>query len=135
MGTAGCERRCRSANTTALQADLAKTGAGGSAATFWPWVHALRDQAKTPVTQPVSLPVEILPHLLLGDKVSARNIGLLLAMGVTHVLNVAGREADNKDIDYAACHIGHLNLDGEDEEGYPMLEAHFADAHAFIDKV
>eukprot|EP00747_Dinoflagellata_sp_TGD_P191113 gnl/TRDRNA2_/TRDRNA2_54059_c0_seq1.p1 gnl/TRDRNA2_/TRDRNA2_54059_c0~~gnl/TRDRNA2_/TRDRNA2_54059_c0_seq1.p1 ORF type:complete len:221 (+),score=37.47 gnl/TRDRNA2_/TRDRNA2_54059_c0_seq1:82-744(+) len=102
---------------------------------IWSWVHALRHEQRSGLLPEVkALPVDILPHLLLGDKSSARDIGRLKADGITHVLNVAGLEGMNKDIDYAGCGMSYLSLDGEDEHGYPMLARHLASARAFVEQ-
>ena len=55
------------------------------------WIAAVRKVVNAVSTQPRDLPVEILPHLLLGDKRSASCLSTLQAFGVTHILNVAGR--------------------------------------------
>lgn len=99
----------------------------------WPWIHALQAQAKAVKGGvAVDLPVEILPHLLLGDKRAARDVERLKDLAVTHVLNVAGEVGANADIDYASRGIRHENLHAEDEEGYPMLAKHLQRARAFI---
>mmetsp|Transcript_57881 Transcript_57881/g.102689 ORF Transcript_57881/g.102689 Transcript_57881/m.102689 type:complete len:234 (+) Transcript_57881:85-786(+) len=75
---------------------------------LWPWTHtlAVHDLIQQPsLPSSVELPVEILPHLLLGDVRSARRVEHLKSLGVTHVLNVAG---------------------------YPMLPLHLSSARAFI---
>ena len=52
----------------------------------------LEDESTYPApTAGVELPVEIMPHLLLGDKACTAKPALLLERGVTHVLNMAGR--------------------------------------------
>ena len=61
-----------------------------------PWVSAIRaileNDSMYPPTASVELPVEIMPHLLLGDKACTAKPELLRQRGVTHVLNMAGRE-------------------------------------------
>jgi len=103
-------------------------------ASSWPWTHtlALHDEMQWPFVLPVELPVEILPHLFLGDVHSARRIERLKELGITHVLNVAGENTANADINYAEHAIEHLDLEAEDEEGYQMLPLHLASARAFI---
>eukprot|EP00931_Biecheleriopsis_adriatica_P048688 TRINITY_DN28142_c0_g1_i1.p1 TRINITY_DN28142_c0_g1~~TRINITY_DN28142_c0_g1_i1.p1 ORF type:complete len:219 (+),score=34.64 TRINITY_DN28142_c0_g1_i1:21-677(+) len=101
----------------------------------WPWVYALRAEAKSFRGDPsVVLPVELLPHLLLGDQLSARDIGSLKRLGVTHVLNLAGRPASNKDVNFAGCGIEHETISADDEEGYPMLARHWEQARQFISR-
>jgi len=103
-------------------------------ASSWPWTHtlALHDEMQLPFVLPVELPVEILPHLFLGDVHSARRIEKLKELGITHVLNVAGEKTANADISYAEHAIEHLDFEAEDEEGYQMLPLHLASARAFI---
>lgn len=98
-----------------------------------PWIDALRDLVEArPPTRRVDMPVEIMPHLLLGDQRTAADRALLEAFGVTHVLNAAGSIAASPILEAAG--IEGLTLHGEDEEGYPMLARHFAEASAFIRK-
>lgn len=100
----------------------------------WPWTHALavHDQTHLPSPRLAELPVEILPHLFLGDVISARRIERLKELGVTHVLNVAGKTAANVDINYAEHGIEHFDIEADDEEGYQMLPLHLDSARAFI---
>mmetsp|Transcript_22898 Transcript_22898/g.41542 ORF Transcript_22898/g.41542 Transcript_22898/m.41542 type:complete len:261 (-) Transcript_22898:144-926(-) len=102
---------------------------------LWPWTHtlAVHDLIQQPsLPSSVELPVEILPHLLLGDVRSARRVEHLKSLGVTHVLNVAGRQTANVDIDYVKLGMEHVSIDAEDREGYPMLPLHLSSARAFI---
>ena len=101
-----------------------------------PWVRAVRKAVQGSVdVRPRDLPVEILPHLLLGDKKSASEPALLEAFGITHVCNAAGkagRQADHVLASYADANIEVLDINAEDEEGYPMLPKHRARAAAFF---
>ena len=101
-----------------------------------PWVRAVRKAIQgTMDVRPRDLPVEILPHLLLGDKRSASDPALLKVFGITHVCNAGGRagqQADDVLASYAAANIELLHLDAEDEEGYPMLPLHRDRAAAFF---
>lgn len=80
----------------------------------------------------VKLPVQIMPHLLLGDKMCARDVVRLRELGVTHVLNAAGQDGVNSEIDFDALGIKHANVDGKDVPGYPMLERHLGFSRSFI---
>lgn len=106
-----------------------------------PWVNAVRqiveDEATYPSTAAVDLPVEIMPHLLLGDKASAAKVDVLKAKGVTHVLNAAGRAG--RDVAtyraYREAGIETESIDeAEDEEGYPLVYTHQPFASEFINK-
>ena len=80
----------------------------------------------------VDLPVEIMPHLLLGDKRCAADLPTLSAFGITHMLNVAGTHGRAAS---GAAHVGalhYLQLHADDDEGYPILTKHLLAASAFI---
>ena len=64
------------------------------------------------------LPVEILPHLLLGDRRCAHET-IVEAYGVTHVLNMAGRAARSK-----LPSVRYLEIEADDDENYPILPRH-----------
>ena len=86
---------------------------------------------------PAALPVQIMPHLLLGDKECASKVEALTAKGVTHVLNCAGR--DGRDVatykKYREVGIETESIDeAEDTEGYPLLYAHQLTASKFIEQ-
>lgn len=111
----------------------------------WPWVWAIRDaeildwRRSTPsneqhaaAVRQAKLPVEILPHLFLGDAKCARDMKRLRDLKITHILNAAGPAARGVDEDYKAEGIVTLEFDAEDEEGYQMLDKHLAPARAFI---
>jgi predicted protein tyrosine phosphatase len=80
------------------------------------------------------LPCEISPSLYLSDARRAHDITLLQALHITHVLNVAGRAAQGPHKAYIAAGIAVLNIDADDEEGYPMLSRHLAECRAFIEE-
>eukprot|EP00928_Gymnodinium_smaydae_P088470 TRINITY_DN72554_c0_g1_i1.p1 TRINITY_DN72554_c0_g1~~TRINITY_DN72554_c0_g1_i1.p1 ORF type:complete len:244 (+),score=40.31 TRINITY_DN72554_c0_g1_i1:130-861(+) len=103
-----------------------------NSSSLWPWIHAVKD-IKNLCSGCVELPVEICPHLYLGDKQSARQIGILRKLNITHVLNMAGPEGESRDILYRALDITYCRLDAEDEEGYALVEKHFVKARDFID--
>ncbi|KAK3279891.1 hypothetical protein CYMTET_12241 [Cymbomonas tetramitiformis] len=98
-----------------------------------PWYLAVRAVADAPSVSRRDLPCEILPHLLYGDKGSALDTFLLQALGVTHILNVAG-PAGNQTLlaDYPHFGIKYLQLDGQDEEDYNMVSLHHNEASEFI---
>eukprot|EP00310_Coccolithus_braarudii_P008765 CAMPEP_0183372364 /NCGR_PEP_ID=MMETSP0164_2-20130417/108258_1 /TAXON_ID=221442 /ORGANISM="Coccolithus pelagicus ssp braarudi, Strain PLY182g" /LENGTH=195 /DNA_ID=CAMNT_0025549051 /DNA_START=52 /DNA_END=639 /DNA_ORIENTATION=+ len=77
----------------------------------------------------IDLPVEVMPHLLLGDKRSASELHMLEALGITHVVNVAG--TFGKTAAHGQC-SAYLQLHAQDEEGYPILARHLAETSAFI---
>jgi len=111
----------------------------------WPWVWAIRepeildwkrkvsrDNQGTVAACQAELPVEILPHLFLGDAKCARNMDRMRALGITHILNAAGISARGPVEEYKAEGIATLEFDAEDEEAYPMLDRHLSAARAFI---
>ena len=95
-----------------------------------PWLVAVRDIVDEPHGRSVDLPVEIMPHLLLGDKRCASDMAKMDAFGITHILNVAGTYGRASHT--AARH--YLEIHAEDEEGYPIVSQHLARASAFIRK-
>lgn len=94
-----------------------------------PWVAAVRHLLDKPCLRQVDLPVEIMPHLLLGDKRCANDLATIEAFGVTHILNCAGRYAHTE---HASTRKGYLQISADDEEGYPILKRHLEEARAFI---
>jgi hypothetical protein len=98
-----------------------------------PYIVAMREILEVPCSVSVDLPVKIMPHLFLGDKRSAGDPHLLDALGITHVLNVAGRygvaEAGR---DHLSTSSHYLQIDAADEEDYPILPRHYREASAFI---
>jgi hypothetical protein len=98
----------------------------------WVYMHAMHDLLASnddgPVKREVSLPVTLLPHLLYGSKESARDVDRLRELGVTHIVNAAGRAGTHRDVGFAAAGISVLRLDAEDEEGYPILAPRHLDA-------
>jgi len=111
----------------------------------WPWIWAIRDaeildwRLSVPQDQHVefsgrhaNLPVEIQPHLFLGDAKCARNMERISALGITHIINAGGPAARGVAADYSSQGITVLEFDAEDEDGYPMLDNHLDNARAFI---
>eukprot|EP00545_Synedropsis_sp_CCMP1620_P007852 CAMPEP_0119007602 /NCGR_PEP_ID=MMETSP1176-20130426/3121_1 /TAXON_ID=265551 /ORGANISM="Synedropsis recta cf, Strain CCMP1620" /LENGTH=228 /DNA_ID=CAMNT_0006959783 /DNA_START=944 /DNA_END=1630 /DNA_ORIENTATION=+ len=111
----------------------------------WAWMKRIQDLTNDPSVQAanaahtirvVSLPVEILPWLLLSDEKNARNITKLKALGVTHVLSVNGTTAYEEERireSLESAGIVHRRIAGEDREGYDMLGEHWDDCRAFIE--
>lgn len=96
----------------------------------WPWIAEIRATLDEHRTRPVDLPVEIMPHLLLGDKRSAGDLSKLEALGITHIVNVAGSHGATDPSSRQNQH--YLQIHAEDEEGYPIIERHASEALAFI---
>ena len=115
-----------------------------SAPDDWPWVWAIRDVEvldwkrnlsnedilRTSTAQ--ALPVEIMDGLYLGSAKEASDLHMLESFGITHVVNAATDRQRGPVDEYARRGIEYLQLDGEDEEGYPMISKHLAAARAFI---
>ena len=99
-----------------------------------PWIAGVRNivEDANPRKQ-IDLPVQILDHLLLGDKRCAGDLPTLEAFGVTHVLNVAGRHGST-DAGASLASGHYLQIQADDEEGYPILERHLVEARAFIQR-
>ena len=68
----------------------------------------------------------MLPWLLLGDARRAGDKEALAQAGVTHVLNVAGKEGRVLG-QFAALGIAYKEIPGEDDEDFPMLPCHLAE--------
>lgn len=114
-----------------------------------PWVRAVRSVIDDVVTHPSStldggvrtapvpqrLPVKIMPHLLIGDRLCASELDRLRAHRVTHVLNVAGDAGAPDDAvkrSYGEAGIVYECLEADDEEGFPLIERHQVHASSFI---
>lgn len=83
----------------------------------------------------VDMPVQINEYLYLSDAKNAHQIEKLKERGVTHVLNVAGPSAKmSNGAEYAENNITALNIDAEDEEGYPMIKRHLKTCQSFVNK-
>jgi len=82
------------------------------------------------------LPVELAPHLLLGNKQCASDVRHLRSLGVTHVLNMAGANGEQSSecvAEYLAAGIQILRRDALDVEAYPLLWQDFQTAHEYIE--
>eukprot|EP00797_Seminavis_robusta_P009928 Sro1724_g293660.2 (1023) ;mRNA; f:1942-5615 len=68
----------------------------------------------------------------LSDARHAHDVDLLKRIGITHVLNVAGKVGEGDMDAYRKANIKTKTVDAEDEEGYPMLEKHFDEFQQFL---
>lgn len=113
----------------------------------YPWIWAIREveqldfrrglsreQVATLMRKQAHLPVEILPEVYLSNARCAHDVEHLRALRVTHVLNVAGAGARAADLGlYRRVNMRVLELDGRDEEGFPMVKRYLGRARRFID--
>eukprot|EP00429_Kryptoperidinium_foliaceum_P018381 CAMPEP_0176049970 /NCGR_PEP_ID=MMETSP0120_2-20121206/24834_1 /TAXON_ID=160619 /ORGANISM="Kryptoperidinium foliaceum, Strain CCMP 1326" /LENGTH=215 /DNA_ID=CAMNT_0017383401 /DNA_START=1 /DNA_END=648 /DNA_ORIENTATION=+ len=79
-------------------------------------------------------PAEILPHLLLGGEVDAKNVEALLRLGVTHVLNVAGGEVKTGPEAYEQRGIRYTEFVSEDTQAYDIMQ-HYDEVAQLADEV
>lgn len=115
----------------------------------WPWVWAILDgsvldwknglsddEVSERAMKQRELPVRIRDDLFLGNSRCVSEINKLQRLGITHVLNLAGPMALKSSTirAYRRAGIEYLQLDADDEEGYPLLEKHWQSAHDFIGK-
>ena len=96
------------------------------------WRHGLSEDEILKISkEQANMPVEISPRLYLSDRRGAHNLERLRELQITHVLNVAGPSAMMDSKVYNDVGIKSLNLDADDEEGYPMLSQHLERCRAF----
>lgn len=102
-------------------------------------VAAIQARAKAQAELPllissVSTTQEDTTTIYLSDARRAHQIDVLMAYGITHVLNVAGTAGQKKvDLDaYQKAGIVNQTIHGEDEEGYPMMGKHWNECMNFI---
>lgn len=113
----------------------------------WPFVRAIREPDYLDWKQSCGVesindiakaqcnhPVEIGSRLYLSDAKGVHSPDRLQELGVTHVLNVAGKAATLNPELHEKMGINVLNISAEDEEGYPMLSRHLAEARSFVDQ-
>ena len=116
--------------------DAARVARANAARANLPWLKAMRDQLarrQRDDARPPKLPVELLPHLVYGDRQCAADRARLRELGVTHVLNCAGAAGDvRRDPRQTLDGVSYLSLDADDEEGYPIIRRHLAAARAHI---
>ena len=84
--------------------------------------------------QIATAPVEVTTNVLLGASQSVQNVETLQRLGVTHVLNMAGPIAAGPIQAYAQAGIVYLEIDAEDEEGFPLLDRHLVEARRFMER-
>ena len=114
----------------------------------WPYLWAIRDPDVLDWKAGLSaedinrialiqanLPVQVSEGIYLGDARTAHDIERLRSVGITHVLNVAGRHARSPVAvaGYKREGIGYLAVEAEDEEGYRMLARHLKTAVKFYE--
>ncbi|KAI8058236.1 protein-tyrosine phosphatase-like protein [Syncephalis plumigaleata] len=75
-----------------------------------------------------TFPSRILPHLLLGDIATANNVGLLKALGVTHVLSIGIRP------NHTDSSMVFKFVDNIEDDGYGDLLNNFHECNTFIDE-
>ena len=81
------------------------------------------------------MPVQINNYLYLSNAENAHKMDKLKTRNITHVLNVAGPSAQIQDgTIYEKNNIIALNIDADDEEGYPMLKKHLMECQLFVNK-
>lgn len=79
------------------------------------------------------LPVQIADGLFLSNANGATKLARLQELGITHVLNVAGRIGSRiPDEAYEDAGIRLLIVEAEDEVNYQMLDKHLGDATSLI---
>lgn len=97
------------------------------------WRRGLSEKEQREVVKlQFRLPVTILPDLLLGDALCARDVSHLVTIGVTHVLNVAGQKARGPVRAYDEVGIASETIEASDISGYEMLPKHLDAARAFF---
>jgi len=81
------------------------------------------------------MPVAITPQLFVADAEAAHNIAKLQQLGITAVLNMAGKAAapPSRTVRaYAKANIAYKSIRAEDREGYPLLDLHWEEAQQFL---
>ena len=112
---------------------------------LWPYIWAIREpecldwknnlddeEINMHAQKQMELPVPITDWLYLSNHRSACDIAKLKALGITHVLNVAGPEARGPVESYQVEGITYKEVDAEDEEGYDMLGKHLDECQSFV---
>ncbi|CAB9529752.1 specificity protein phosphatase 1 [Seminavis robusta] len=77
-------------------------------------------------------PVPILDDLFLSGATSLLNQQRLKSLGITHILNVAGRQATNLEGNQSNDFI-YKTIGAADRKDYAMLELHLEECRSFID--
>jgi len=85
--------------------------------------------------QPPSLPCMLAPDLFLSGLADARDAGRLCALGITHVLNLAGGPEFDAERSARPANtpnrIAYLDLPAEDHRTYPLMEQHARESLRF----
>lgn len=76
-------------------------------------------------------PWEVRPELLLGEATHAKDVPLLLRLGVTHVLNVAGRDVQTGR-DFYPVEISYMAVEAPDRKDYDLIGTHLTDCTEFV---
>ncbi len=90
-------------------------------------------------TRATSTPTRILDHLFLGNGRDAANYHYLSQLGITHVLNCAGRRRRGKQRPVSSPYppgsgiVAYDQLEADDSEDYDVMQ-HYTRARAFIDR-
>ena len=79
-------------------------------------------------------PALFAPWLLCGSAEHAADLGALRKAGVTAVFNCASAASEDPVETYDEYGIAYAEIDGEDFEGYPLLELHLEQASKFVDE-
>jgi atypical dual specificity phosphatase len=111
----------------------------------WPWIWAIIDpetldwKSNLPEEEIIKiakvqadLPVQISEYLYLSDARRAHDVKKMVDLKITHVLNMAGREAKGPKEEYSAAGIEVLDIEAEDSYGYPIISKHLSQALEFI---
>ena len=114
----------------------------------WPWVWAISnpehldwkrgltgDQIQDQSMQQSNLPVPITDNVYLGNAISVKDVALLESLGVTAVLNMAGKQAQlckSTIKAYETRGIRYKRINAEDDENYNLLQNDWDEAFEFI---
>ena len=113
---------------------------------IWPYVWAIREpecldwktglnseEIQVLAARQADLPVPITTTIYLSDHKSVCDVQRLSALGITHVLNVAGVTARGPLDEYKSQGITYKEVNADDEEGYDMLGNHLQECRSFIE--
>lgn len=113
---------------------------------LWPYVWAIRDpecldwkrgltdeEIEVLSLRQSEMPVEITETLFLSTQRHVEDVNHLNTLGITHVLNVAGKGARGPVDLYKAQGITYKEIDAHDEPGYDMIGGHLKECQAFIE--
>jgi protein-tyrosine phosphatase len=104
----------------------------------WAWIKAVNDILTEGPWEEPSLPLQVLPWLMLSGLMDLSNTKRLLELGVTHVLTTnkffSCNELQNLKNRLNNVGIDHFAVPGEDEPGYDMLQ-HWDTCRAYLQKI